>query len=92
VVSTASTGGDLDCVDVRHRRGVDDDVHVGHRIPQARRVADVAGEEPAAVVVEAAVRRGQPRLVGVEQAEGADVRSEELVGEQRADRARRAGD
>ena len=29
-------GGDLDQVDVLHRRGVDDDVDVGHRIPEAR--------------------------------------------------------
>ena len=39
-----------------------------------------------------APRGGEARLVGVEQAEGPDVRGEEVVGEQCAHRARRAGD
>ena len=41
----------LDHVDVPHRRGMHDDVDVGHRVPQAGRIADVASEEPTAVVV-----------------------------------------
>jgi hypothetical protein len=40
-------GGDLGHVDVLHRRGVDDDVDLGHRGAQARRVTDLTREEPA---------------------------------------------
>jgi len=44
----------LDHIDAHHRRCVDEYIDVDHRIPHARRIADVAGEEPAAVVMEAA--------------------------------------
>jgi len=73
-------GGELDHVDVLHRRGVDHDVDVGHRVAQAGRIADVAGEEAAAVVIETLVRGGEARLIGIEQAEGADVGRQEVVG------------
>ena len=69
---------------LRHRRGVDDDVDVGHRISQGPRVADVAGEELAAVVVEAAFYCGHSRFFGVEQAESGELGRKEVVGEQRA--------
>ena len=35
----------LDHIDVLHRRGVDHDVDLCHRVSQAGRVADVAGED-----------------------------------------------
>jgi len=44
------------------------------------------------VVVRAAFRCGEARFIGVEQAEGPDVCGVDVIGEQRGDRARRAGD
>jgi hypothetical protein len=64
---------------VLHRRGVDDDVDVGHRIAQAVRIADVAGEEPAPIVVDAALRGGEARLIIAEQSQSGLLYRKEVI-------------
>ena len=56
-------------------------------IALGRRVfaTDLAGEEPAAVVVEAFLHGGEARLTCVEQPESAGLGRNEVVGEQCAD-------